>query len=307
MQDINFKRPNDHFEKLINQLNEDFGPYADTTYGTLLTWWDSFNDLLFAELNGNVLVLSSYPSDGRTKQLSIIGAHEADKTIKMALDWLQDNHLEPMLHFLPEYIIDVLKKDGPDNDYDISADRDISEYVLLAKEQRDLNGGNFSQIRYKINYFKSRYGLELESEYLPLDLNKNNELIFKYLDEWRNKTDNDTNGSEKNVINTSIKLHEKIGMHCMLLTCKKQPIGFVLYKLLPHGHVNVNHIKVDYQYPHVFIYIIHAFALFLEEHYPTFTHINIEQDLGIKGLREFKQLQRPAMMLHKYSLTRHQN
>ncbi len=305
MQNLNFERPNERYKHLINQLNEQFGPYADTAYGTLLTWWDMYDDLEFAELNGNVIVRSSYASEGKVAQLSLIGAHDIKKTIKTILDWLASKQLDESLYFLPEYIIDSLDKNK--GLYAVKKDLDISEYILSTQEQKDVAGKNFANIRYKINLFGKTYGDKITINELNLSAAENRNNIIKHVNAWQSKTNNDTERSEEKVIERSLRLYNDVGLHCLTIRVDGELVGCILFKLLAHGYVNINHIKVNYKYRHIFIYAIHALATHLDALYPSYTYMNIEQDLGIKGLREFKQLQRPIKMLYKYSLTRRRN
>lgn len=300
MTKLNFHRPGQADKVLLDQINNYFTPYADTAYGTLITWWDFYDDLYLAEINGNIVVKSSYPFMGERVAYSLIGAHQASRTLKEIFTWLHDNNIEKEMHFVPEYVVETIK-DSEGSSLSFKDDPDIAEYVLLISEQISLSGKVFTHLRYKKNLFTSLHGHAIKTYEIDLTLSKNRDDVLDAVKSWKPRTDNDTDKTEMRVIKRSLEYFDQVETRVFLVEIDGRKVAAAFFKLLANGHVNVNHIKVDYEYRHVFTYTVHALAQHLSTNYGSI-YMNIEQDLGIAGLRHFKQLQRPSKMLKKYTI-----
>ena len=79
--------------------------------------------------------------------------------------------------------------------------------------------------------------------------------------------------------------------------------SFVIYHLAPQGGYGMlNHIKCDYTYREISDFTMHAFIVHLHE--LGIRYENFEQDLGLMGLRKYKQSLRPDHLLKRYTITR---
>lgn len=301
MQELNFHLPNLTDKLHIDQLNKAFMPYADTAFGTLMTWWNLYGDIEFADLNGNMVIKSSYPQMGEAPTLSIIGAYKVRESLDTLYLWLEKKGLEKKLYFVPEYIVAALNKKERTG-LIIEDDPDIAEYILSVKEQVDLAGRAFTHLRYKKNLFTANYGTRISSDEADLTNPHKRKLLFEYIQSWKSKTSNDIDKSEIEIIDKSLSQYVEIGLHAFTLNIDDTLVAVALFKIMPHGHININHIKVDYTYKHVFTFTIYKLAEYLASNYKSI-YMNIEQDLGIIGLRHFKQQQRPIMMNKKYTIT----
>lgn len=302
MVELDFQRPNLLHKKTLGKLNDFFLPYADTAYGTLLTWWDLYDDLYLAELNGNIVVRSSYPSEGEHQDYMLIGAHDAVETVSSLFKYLDQQGLPQILRFTPEYTVDALAKDK--EGFDIRHEPDISEYLLSVQEQVDLPGKQFALIRSKVNQLNR--SLSDKAVFKELDLS-DTEIVKKLIHcekTWAKTANNDQDDSESIIIKRSLELYDEIGMKCFGITIGDELLSFALFKPLGQKHANINHIKVNNAASrHIFTYTVHQLSVHLQKEYG-FEYMNIEQDLGIPGLRIFKQLLRPVKMLNKYTVSR---
>lgn len=295
---LQFHRPNRDYEKLIESLNRTYHPLADTTYGTLLTWWDLYDDLMFAELCGNVIVQSSYMTNGRDPAYSVIGAHNIDETIQEIFTYQSQINIPRELHYVPEYAVEFL--DDLSN-FIVEEKPDIAEYVLSAEQHTNLKGKEFIHLHRKVNRFENVHGkASIHCKELPLDNFRIQQLLINSLHTWQNDFKNDRNRQEGYIIDQSIRLANTINLTCLGIFMDDTLIGFALYKLLPKGYADINHIKVCYEFKGIFLYALHLLARHLLS--LGITHLNIEQDLGIGGLRTFKQRLHPVKMLKKYTI-----
>lgn len=291
---LQFLRPTHKDKNLLTQLNSSFQPYADTAYGTLNTWWNLYNDLELAHFKGNVVVRSSYPSDGKNLVYSLIGGYAPDETVAGIFAFLKHMKQDEKLEFVPAYIVDALQDRSP---YVITINPDIAEYVLSTEQHSELSGNDFLKVRHKVSAFVNKYGEPVVRE---LNLDSDRQLILDSLEAWQPLTNNDQTKQEQLIIEQSLKVHKDIEMHGIGTFIEDELVGLILYKILPQGYANINHVKVNYQFMDIFVHSIHSTAKYLRDH--GVEYLNIEQDLGIEGLRTFKQRLRPVKMLEKYTI-----
>jgi len=298
--EIIFETPSKKHAQMLLELNTAFPPYADTAHGTFLTWWDLYNDLSFAQLNGNVIVQSSYPTLGEELAHTIVGGHEIKKTVNQLFDYRKNLGLAPVIHSTPEYQLPQLQGQS---DIEITHEPDISEYVLSAEQHANPDTKEFLKIRHKISHFENAYGLDnIECRDIDLSNPETRQLLIKSLASWGGSFKNDKDKLEEVIINKSLDIYDLIELQCFALFVNHKLVGFALYKMMPKGYVNLNHLKVCYEYKDVFTYCLHRLAEHL--YAQGISHLNIEQDLGIEGLRIFKQRLRPIEILNKYTLRR---
>ncbi|MGK2896634.1 MAG: phosphatidylglycerol lysyltransferase domain-containing protein, partial [Candidatus Saccharimonadales bacterium] len=240
--DISFETPEKKHAEILQGLNTDFQPYADTAYGTFLTWWDLYNDLAFAELNGNIIIQSSYPTLGKKLTHTIVGGHEIDSTVNQLFDYQREHGLETIIHSVPEYQLPFLKDRS---DLVITHNPDISEYVLSAHQHANLDTNDFLKIRHKVSHFVNAYGREnICSEEVNLSNPETRQLLLDSLASWGGSFKNDKDRLEELIITKSLNLHAQIDLRCFVIFVKDRLVGFALYKILPRGYVNLNHLKV---------------------------------------------------------------
>lgn len=295
---ISFEAPEEKHAEMLQKLNTTFQPYADTAYGTFLTWWNLYNDLAFAELNGNIIVQSSYPTLGNKLGHTIVGGHEIETTVNQLFDYQRQHDMNTVIYSMPEYQLPLLKNRG---DLEITHNSDISEYVLSAQQHANLDTNDFLKIRHKVSHFLNAYGKEsVHSKEVDLDIPETRQLLLDSLASWGGSFKNDKDRLEEIIITKSLDIHSQIDLHCFAIFVNDRLVGFALYKVLPRGYVNLNHLKVCYDYKDVFTFSLHRLAVYLLAQ--GVTHLNIEQDLGIEGLKIFKQRLRPIEMLNKYTI-----
>lgn len=282
----------------LDNFNAQFPLYADWSYGTLMTWWDAFDDLEVATINGNLLIKSSYLSMGKVPQLVLLGSNNIDESIEQIFSYQKDQGLTPELYSLPQYTIDAIKNK---EHYIIVDDPNAAEYVLDAQMHKALEGPQMYGIKKKVAQFqRSTVDHLVELTHIPLDNLPAKMLLINSLHTWRDIYRNDNERLEGMIIDRALLTAEEIDLQCLALFIDKQLQGFALYKNLSDGAINVCHIKTSFAYPNIFGFIMNSVAQLA--HAQGVKHMNIEQDLGIEGLRTYKTRLHPVQMLHKYNV-----
>jgi hypothetical protein len=293
-----FGKPTLEDKEFFDEFNARFSPYADWAFGTLMTWWDAFDDLEVARLGNNIVIKSSYLSMGKAARLVVLGNDNIDDAIEILFSYQKESGLEPALYSFPQYTIDAVRHAER---YVIIEDPNASEYVLSAKMHATLDGPRMSALRKKMTQFqRSTEGHKVEVARMTLDNLPAKMLLINSLHTWHDIYKNDNERLEGKVIDTALLIAERIGLECLGLFIDKELHGFALYKYLSNKSINVNHIKVLFDYQNIFNYITHIVAS--HAYAGGVEHMNFEQDLGIEGLRTYKTRLRPTHMLHKYNV-----
>ncbi len=103
------------------------------------------------------------------------------------------------------------------------------------------------------------------------------------------------------MLRRSFEHFRELEMRCLVVRLDGAPISFMVFQLLPQsGCVVANHMKADYDVGGASAFMLHVFA---RELVTAGVHtMNMEQDLGIPGLRIHKERWRPVAMLKKYTV-----
>jgi hypothetical protein len=282
-----------------NRFYARFPPYADISFGSLAIWLDAVDDLEAARVDGNlVLRFTDVYRDGNTA-LSVLGDNVTGATMTKLFDHLRGFGITPRLIEVPEPCI--AKLDG--TSVEVIADRDSFEYLLSAEQHAEMRGGAFGRNRNCISAFTRTYGERLTWETLDEMPEETARELAELVESWGFTAAGAAEDAddERPVLLRSLKLFRLLDMRCLLIRLDGVPIAFTIYQLLPQeGCVITNHIKVNYDVPKTSEFMMNVLARELVAH--GVHTINVEQDLGIPGLREHKERQRPVEMLKKYTV-----
>ena len=202
------------------------------------------------------------------------------------------------IYSLPQYTVDAIHH--PEK-YLIVDDPNAAEYVLSAEMHATLGGPRMSAIRKKITHFeKATQDHVVEFTRMPLNNIHNKMRLINALHTWQDIYRNDSERLEGMIIDRALLTAEHIGLECSVLLIDKEVHGFALYKHINNKAVNISHIKTSFTYPSIYIHIMHTLASQLYNEGAI--ELNIEQDLGIEGLRTYKTRLRPVEMLRKYNI-----
>lgn len=283
-------------KRFFDEFNSQFPPYAEWSFGTLMTWWDAYDDLEASILNGNVIIKSSYLTSGRVPRLTLLGDRSIDETIETLRRSLE-SPLE--LYSLPQYTIDAIKDQGK---YIIVKDPDTAEYIISTDQGIRLEGNKMYQMRRAVQRFEQdTTNHTVEAKEVPLNNIQSKMMLINALHTWQSEIyRNDNDRLEGAVIDRALMLAEHLDIKALCLFIDKQIEAFVLYKALAPDYINLSHIKISYRYPNLFRYTTFVMTSFSRDGGNHF--INWEQDLGIEGLRAYKHSLRPVDSLQKYNL-----
>lgn len=290
-----FRKIDPKDESWYNTFYSDFEPHADFCFSNLNCWLDINDDLCLSRLEGNLVYRFTdvLGSAGLNISYSIFGKSAPD----IALNILAADKPK-RLTMVPDFFIRELKN----KQHAIQSDRDNWDYVYDANEFSSLSGPAYKRIRYQIKSFTQAHEDHCEISIHNLS-KKLGEDLLRELNSWERayQFGNDPEEIENIALFRRLISHAHHATKIVLLKINKRTEAFTVYSEPPQKeYAIIHHIKCSYRYDHLFDYLFYKTVAKLESDGKRF--VNLEQDLGIPGLRHHKQLLRPTLLLKKYNI-----
>lgn len=285
-------------KKEIDLFVNNYPPYED--FGFINLWsYDIENQVQISKLNHNLIIrFRDYTS---TDQFySFIGINEVKKTIDELLKLAKKEKVFSGLKLIPEEVI------ASDNNlhasFSITEDRDNFDYILLLDDLINLPGGKYSTKRRMLNNF-TKFNSDITFKLLDLKNRKIDDQILDtfYLWEKKMKRDRKETLHELLAIKKLLKIADVSELHATGLYRNTSMVGFSINEVVHNNYAIGHFIKVDSSIRGIyeFFYKMNALQLFSQG----CRYLNIQQDLGIEGLRISKESWKPNHFLKKYTIT----
>lgn len=279
----------DKFE--VEKFTSKFPPYNDFSF-TNLWAWDIHNKTMISDLNNNLVILFH---DYITNKpfFSFIGENLIENTALSIIEYSEKEYNVPYLKLIPEHIINHFQN----NNWIVVSDKDSDDYILsvaFLKEMDKLTKNNLAKaIKYFVKTY-SNYSIEYDS------LNDiENKLYFELIDDWNNLSGLCIN--ERMALKKYFELEQsEIKIHSLFIDNKL--IAFNTCEFSEKDYAISHFSKANKAYKGAYEFLCMEEAKYLSNQGIKF--LNIEQDLGIEGLRFAKQKFRPSHFLKKYILKR---
>lgn len=294
-----------HFKKysaketllFIDKVRE-FEPRSHFSPAYIPSFYNTDGNLKFSTLNGNLLASYTEPETKQSK-IVVFGKNKIDSTLREIFLYQKDKELEQVVTDLEASQIENIKDKSikviryPEND----------EYIISTKEHSYLFGKDLAEERKAVRSFIRNYGDDIKI--YELDLSKHNSvaLIINALHVWGREiknNNNDPESLERQYISLFLMHADELPTRNMIISHAGQVIGIILYDVFEEYFCAIGHsLKVDYAYDHAFDFGLHALTSRL--HAEGIKFLNVEEDLGIPGLREKKNHLMPVKKLLFYS------
>lgn len=284
-------------QKIISEHTEKFLPYSDFDFTSLWSY-DVDEKVEFSWLNTNLVVRFSDYLTG-DPIYSYLGNSQIKNTLGSLFDFLNNQGLEGELSLVPEDSVQPLLN-SKNSEYILQELPDQNDYVIPLQESSELKNINDHKIEAYENFVKSNPGYEI----LEIDISneKIRDDILSLFDTWakqRNKSKDDVN-VERMAVLRLLKNHSLFNLIALGLYVSDSLVGYIIDERVKRPFVIGHFIKANFNYPGVYEVLNRESAKkhLLEE----YKYINIEQDLGLKGLRVSKMQRSPVFFLKKYSV-----
>lgn len=285
-------------KKKIEKVSRAFLPYSDFNFASLWNYNIS-NTYEWTLLNGNlVMKLADYMTDEHF--LTFIGKNNVVDTVQKLLAHAKENKLAHSLKLIPEEVIH--KADTLKDYFDVKEDPDNHDYILSIKEYLTYSGNKFASKRRNLKKFSELFpdaGIE------ELDLSKKSlqKEILGIFNQWSKMKKHTEEDVKHELIATQRFIENSIHFDHISLGIRHNG-RLISYSLLEKGHQRYLHnhfMKTLPNHKGLFEKMDHEVSKYADR--AGFSHINIQQDLGIEGLRIAKSLGRPTRFLKKFRIT----
>ncbi|MBU1104791.1 phosphatidylglycerol lysyltransferase domain-containing protein [Candidatus Parcubacteria bacterium] len=278
---------------MIKKYLKDFYPYSDFNPVSILCW-DYSHQASFSVLDGNlVIALKNYLKD--SVAFSFLGTKNVHNSVTVLLRDKKE------LRFVPKEVCKILE--NYPLQYNIHSDRDSFDYVLDIPLHKNLSGNKFKSLRRQVVGFKKAYP---DSVLRLLDLKKRKEKkqALQLRKKWclakgfnRLEAQNDIYS-----INKFFEIERSIDSLNFGLFIKDKLIAFTLNEKLENGWCMGHFGCSDADFDGASYHLEYEELGWLEKN--GCRYLNMQQDTGISGLREYKNTFRPDFFLEKFTVSR---
>ncbi len=187
--------------------------------------------------------------------------------------------------------------------YEVSSryDVDESDYLYLTEEFINLAGRINRKKRYDLDKFVTNY----DGRYEYHDLTAENVHMCKdVIEGWCEGRDCAMClfGCEKKTTYEVVELYSQVDAVGGVVTVDGVPCSFLIGTRMPCscGCGAINFHKESKPITGLSIF---SFIEFVKRNFADLKHVNLEEDIGLEGLRRFKRKMNPCDQLHKYAVT----
>ncbi len=270
-----------------------FEPYAEFSFPCLFSW-NTNNETAVSLLNDNLVInMPDYLTGDPF--YSVIGNNEIDETLRILLK--NFDHLR----LVPEIVVDSI---SDKKSFVITEDRDQFDYVYALEEHAQLIGNHFKNRRNKSQKFYKTYEDQLVLKKINFKNSRHHDEVLKAFRAWavsRNKTHKETKHEEialKRLLENAAHF-KLIGI---LIYIDDVCAGFSINEVINPEYAICRFHKSVLSYSYIDAFFTHVVSIELQHYGCKF--ISWEQDLGIVGLRKFKESYQPVKYLKKYTITK---
>ena len=274
-----------------------FDPYSDFNF-TSLWAWDTSNERMISELNGNLVVKFT---DYSTHEpfLSFLGENETEHTARTLIDYCKAEGLPTTLKLMPEVSVKNIRPSV----LRIEEDRDNFDYVYSIPALALLKGNKYMSKRGRVNKFR-RDNPSVTVEAVDLANIDAQRSVLTVINAWeKEKVDKQKSyeiDHERAAITRLFQTADSHQLVALGIFCDNVLIAFTIEEVLPNGFAICHFWKADTSRIGVFDFLMQEKAKHLDTMGLQF--FNYEQDLGLSSLRQSKSSYRVVHFLMKYSV-----
>lgn len=278
---------------LENKIN----PYVDIHPENLFVWLNINNDLMISEIDGAIVLRYTNVLDNNHTNIIPLSNPLKNSVVESIMSYLQENNLPLELHEVPSIICGELDQ----NKWLIEDDRNSFEYILDTNQQSDMVGSNFYDRRRDIKLFKRMYQNEImEVKYYKEFNNEIKEAFVHHINTMPFNSRAEAaqqNLIEPTAIRKNLEYASIFHKKTLIIKINGEIASLSMISYLDDNTASINHLKVNYSIKNIFRYTVYQLAKILKE--DNINEMNFEQDLGIEGMRTFKEHLQPSRFLKK--------
>lgn len=279
-------------------VTDKYEPYSDFNFTSLYSYnTDGLNRISILDEN-LIIELQDYHTG--KPFLSFLGNTHPEATIDILFEFSQKQGFGEKLRMVPETsIISVLNRN--ESKYKITEDIDNFDYIYDVEDLEKLEGNDHHVNRRQFLKFIECYP-NCVSKVIDVSDEKIINQIFKLFNLWAYQSDKSVEEThiEKTAIERFLTLAKYIDLYAFGVFDEENLIDFSFYEKISGNYALGHFGKADKNYSGLYRFAQSKSCSHLRELGVKF--LNLEQDLGIEGLRKTKKLWRPIKFLKKYTI-----
>jgi uncharacterized protein len=208
----------------------------------------------------------------REKLLDLANRNNYDMIFPIPESWLS--------HFEGKFTIDFLEQD--------------SDYLYTSEKMQNYPGRKLHKKRNLLKQFLEKY----EPDIQPLT-EENVQEPLELLDIWQEASPQEMGDSDYYQCRDALIHRDSFNLKGAVFYADGKPVGFMIGEAVSDEVFTIHFAKGDVSAKGIYQFMFNGFS---KEFCTDFQYINLEQDMGMEGLRRTKRSYQPDMMAHKYRI-----
>lgn len=294
-----FKRLEVGDERDVGGFISAFPPYSDFNF-TSLWAWDVRNQVGLSRIGDNLVVRFSDYLSGEPF-LSIIGKDRVNLAVDQLLNHAERNNLSRSLQLVPEEVALLADR----KNFEVEADEDHFDYILSVKKLMPKKEGEALSSRRKL---VARFVATNRIALRQLDLRdtETERVMLSVFSRWEQQRGTDAHEAQQmeKALRRLFLINSRTKLLAFGVFASDRLVGYSVNEVLDHDKYAIGHFQqADLAaFPGAYAYLMQETAPHLLAH--RCEYINLEQDLGLPGLRKWKLSYNPSFYLKKYRIAR---
>lgn len=289
-----FKKLSLDDRKEIEVVTKKYPLYSDLNFCELWSW-DFDNDFEVSNLNGNIVVkMKNFVN--RKPLYVLYGDNDLENTVNSFGKYLQTISPSAVISLVPE---EMAKKIN-DKSFLVKEDENNFDYIYETGKISSYAGLDYKKQRTSTNCFLKKYD-NLRILKINKDVENCKKDLLKLLKSWKNNPQRPfDNELEKKAIKRMIEACDQFNFLGVGVYLDGSLIGATINEPLTEDFA-INHcIMFDPKYCGVYHFLLRASCIILSYH--GFKFLNVQQDLGLPGLRKTLRSNLPVGTFKKYTV-----
>jgi len=226
-----------------------------------------------------------------------IGKLHFHESLAVLKEYCIRNNINLVLSAVPENVKDKIISIYPFVSYKLT---NWADYLYDSQSLAFLSGRLYNKKRNHINKFKQMYPDGIIYDKIT-DTNLQEIQAFFRLFHSQNEKDNPIFQNEAVMTEYVLSNYKRFNFIGLSMKEKNRVIGFIIGEILSDT-VYIHIVKADKSYAGVYETLNKKFIIDIINEYPEIKFVNMEEDVGDEGLRQFKLSYHPIAILNKYNL-----
>jgi hypothetical protein len=270
-----------------------FEPYSD--FNVVSIWGYMVPGARFMHTRGAILYEMQDYNTADGTFLTVFGDSSAKSLVQAVAKTITDPTIS--LYSVPESTMESLA----DWSAIVSTEEDVSnhDYIFSVESIANLTSDKLRAKKKKLTKLKRRHP-HLEVTYIDHTLPEVRRQMYALFRRWIKDSGSDDWQREYRALQRALKLR---GFHVVCLGAydKGRLVGFTVNEIEKNDYYQGHYGKVSYRYPGLGLLLEHETAKYIHENYGS-KYMNLQQDMGIEGIRYYKTSLGPLKQLKKYTI-----